>query len=65
MIFYIINIINSIYNYSNYVNNDFLSYILFDGRYAKELIEEGMKDAHANREELLQFFSTIPLKKAA
>ncbi|HBQ21153.1 MAG: hypothetical protein A2Z91_00615 [Deltaproteobacteria bacterium GWA2_38_16] len=45
--------------------SDFLSYILFDGRYAKELIEEGMKDAHANREELLQFFSTIPLKKAA
>lgn len=41
---------------------DFLSYLLFDGRYANALIAEGMKDAHANREELLRFFSDVPLK---
>ncbi|MBI3017887.1 MAG: patatin-like phospholipase family protein [Deltaproteobacteria bacterium] len=41
---------------------DFLSYLLFDGRYAEILIAEGMKDAHLNREELLRFFSGVALK---
>ncbi len=44
---------------------DFLSYILFEGHYAKALIDQGFKDAHAYKNELLKFFSTIPLKKAA
>jgi len=42
---------------------DFLSYLLFDGRYAQALISEGMKDAHNSREELLRFFSTVRLKE--
>lgn len=41
---------------------DFLSYLLFDGKYAKALIQLGFDDAHAYRNELLKFFSTIKLK---
>lgn len=36
---------------------DLASYLLFDGAYAKDLIEMAMEDTHARREELLRFFS--------
>jgi NTE family protein len=32
------------------------SYLLFDGEYAKDLISLAMEDAHARREQLLEFF---------
>ncbi|MBI2891117.1 MAG: patatin-like phospholipase family protein [Nitrospirae bacterium] len=35
---------------------DLLSYLLFDGEYAKALIHLGMKDAEARRDELIDFF---------
>jgi NTE family protein len=36
---------------------DLLSYLLFDGPYAKELVDLGMRDAAAHRDELIDFFS--------
>jgi NTE family protein len=36
---------------------DFLSYILFDGVFARRLIEMGRSDARARHEELVRFFS--------
>ena len=36
--------------------NDFLSYLMFDGNWASELIELGHRDAAAKEEELAQFF---------
>ncbi len=35
---------------------DLASYLLFDGAYARDLVELGMEDTHARREELLAFF---------
>jgi NTE family protein len=32
------------------------SYLLFDGPYARELVQLGMEDAHARREQLIAFF---------
>lgn len=37
--------------------NDLLSYLLFDGNWAAQLIELGHRDARAKEEELLRFFS--------
>jgi NTE family protein len=37
---------------------DLASYLLFDGAYAKRLIQMGMDDTHARREQLLSFFDT-------
>jgi len=39
------------------VESDLLSYLLFDGEYARELIELGMHDADAARSKLIDFFS--------
>lgn len=36
---------------------DLASYILFDGGFARQLIELGRSDAHARRRELLEFFA--------
>ncbi|MBM4781605.1 MAG: patatin, partial [Archangiaceae bacterium] len=33
------------------------SYLLFDAPYARDLIQLGMDDAHARREQLLEFFA--------
>ena len=38
--------------------SDLMSYLLFDGGYASELIEIGMRDAAANEAELIRFFRT-------
>jgi len=35
---------------------DLLSYLLFDGEYASDLIQLAMKDAHAQRDEIIAFF---------
>jgi hypothetical protein len=37
--------------------NDFLSYLLFDGAYASELIRLGYEDAVRQEDELMAFFS--------
>lgn len=36
---------------------DLLSYLLFDGEYATDLVRLGMRDADAKRQELIDFFS--------
>jgi NTE family protein len=36
--------------------NDLLSYLLFDGEFAKDLIQLGMHDADAQRKEIIDFF---------
>jgi NTE family protein len=36
---------------------DFLSYLLFDGRYGKKLMALGQADAHAARDSLIAFFA--------
>ena len=36
---------------------DLLSYLLFDGEYAQDLVRMGMRDADANRQKLVDFFS--------
>lgn len=38
--------------------NDFLSYLLFDGEYASDLIRMGMRDADAQRQKIIDFFSS-------
>ncbi len=38
--------------------NDLLSYLLFDGNWAAELIALGRRDARAQEEELIRFFTT-------
>ncbi|MEO0813262.1 MAG: hypothetical protein AAFY60_10400, partial [Myxococcota bacterium] len=38
-------------------DNDVMSYLLFDGRFAEALIEMGYQDAAARRDELLAFFT--------
>lgn len=38
---------------------DFLSYLMFDGAYAKDLIRLGMADAAAHKDDLVSFFSTF------
>ena len=35
---------------------DLASYLLFDGAYAKRLIQLGMEDTHARRDQLVPFF---------
>lgn len=40
---------------------DLLSYLLFDGKYAEALIQQGFDDAHAYKDEFLKFFSTVAL----
>ena len=39
------------------VERDFLSYVFFDGAFARELIELGRRDAHAKADEVETFFS--------
>jgi len=39
------------------------SYLLFDSGYAKDLIELAMTDAHAKREQLIEFFDPNPTKQ--
>jgi NTE family protein len=38
--------------------NDLLSYLLFDGNWASELIALGRRDAAAKEEDLIRFFTT-------
>jgi NTE family protein len=38
--------------------NDLLSYLLFDGEFADDLIRLGMRDADAERQKIIEFFST-------
>lgn len=44
---------------------DFMSYLLFDGEYAYELMRLGRADAARREEELLRFFSREPGEEAA
>lgn len=44
--------------------SDVLSYLLFDGRFAEELIEVGYADAAARHDELIAFFSDAELSSA-
>lgn len=37
---------------------DFLSYVLFDGAFARQLIELGREDARANHDHIVRFFET-------
>lgn len=37
--------------------NDLLSYLLFDGEFARDLIAMGMRDADTKRQEIIDFFS--------
>jgi NTE family protein len=37
--------------------NDLLSYLLFDGEFANDLIRLGMRDADAQRQKIIEFFS--------
>jgi NTE family protein len=39
--------------------SDLLSYMLFDGRFARELIALGRADAQARHDELCDFFSNL------
>lgn len=39
--------------------SDLLSYVLFDGRFAEQLIELGWQDARARHEELCAFFTSL------
>jgi NTE family protein len=41
------------------VQGDLLSYLLFDGRFARRLIELGRADARRQHEELCRFFDTV------
>jgi NTE family protein len=41
---------------------DLASYLLFDGAYAKRLIQMGMDDAHARREQLVSFFDPTSMR---
>lgn len=38
--------------------NDLLSYLLFDGEFANDLIRLGMRDADSQRQKIIDFFST-------
>jgi NTE family protein len=44
---------------------DFLSYLLFDGEYARELIALGRRDARRQHEELCAFFNELSPPPAA
>jgi NTE family protein len=39
---------------------DLLSYLMFDGEYASDLIELGQRDAKAREDELAEFFLDRP-----
>jgi hypothetical protein len=39
---------------------DFLSYLYFDGCYARHLVELGISDAERQREQLAEFFAESP-----
>jgi NTE family protein len=48
--------LNAIAKSSLLTQADLASYLLFDGAYAKRLIELGMEDTHARRDQLMSFF---------
>jgi NTE family protein len=39
--------------------SDLLSYLLFDGRFARELIDLGWRDAERRHDELVDFFAAL------
>jgi NTE family protein len=41
-----------------YRESDFLSYLLFDGKYTGELLDLGWRDAQKKHKELLRFFGS-------